>query len=240
GIADTGRFNYHLNKLRDRFIVKRDGGYAPTAVGLKAIGSIESGMYSTKLDPKESSIAQTCPDCDEQLIARYEDQLVTIECEEDGIRIQTTIPPSAAVNSDVQEIVEFTMGEIQRDLAAIVDGVCPLCSGSIKTTGIDRGDDDRLSITRECRNCWMVTSFPIGVAVLNHPAVISLYYDHGVDIRRQFLIDLDFTESKSNAEQISEDPTVIELTIHLEGDELVLEIDDELNVSERRPDDIHG
>ena len=36
-IDDKGRFNYHLRKLRERFVVNQEGGYSPTDVGRTVI-----------------------------------------------------------------------------------------------------------------------------------------------------------------------------------------------------------
>lgn len=42
---DKGRFNYHLRQLRDRFVVRRDGGYAPTPAGRSAVRTLSTDAH---------------------------------------------------------------------------------------------------------------------------------------------------------------------------------------------------
>ncbi|MFB6103185.1 MAG: transcriptional regulator [Haloplanus sp.] len=41
-VDDKGQFNYHLRRLRGRFVVGGDDGYAPTAAGRSALRTILS------------------------------------------------------------------------------------------------------------------------------------------------------------------------------------------------------
>jgi DNA-binding transcriptional ArsR family regulator len=229
-VDDPGRFNYHLGKLQDRFVVKHDDGYAPTAVGLKAIGSVQAGTYTEDIEPRSGHVDYDCPSCGEALTATYEDQVLTVECDEEyGTFVQTPVPPSVAADADLEDVVSFVVGDIQRDIEALTDGACPICSGAVTPTEFYRGESELLKVRLECANCWMETEIPVGLAVLRHPAVVSLYYDHGVDVRDRFVTDLAFVESRGNAEVVADDPIAVELTVALEGDELTFRIDDELN-----------
>jgi len=231
GFDDAGRFNYHLGKLQDQFVVKRDGGYAPTAVGLKAIGSIESGTYTADLEPRSGTVDYDCPACGDQLAATYENQVVTIECENgDDIFVETSVPPATAAGSTIQDIVSFVVGDLQRDVEAMADGVCPICSGSMELEHFERADDGHLRARSECRNCWMAAELPVGALVVRHPAVVSLYYDHGVDVRRQFLTDLEFVGARGDAEFVADDQSVVELTVSVDGDEVTLRIHEDFTV----------
>ncbi|MFB6068583.1 MAG: hypothetical protein ABEJ90_01490 [Halobacterium sp.] len=233
GFEDAGRFNYHLGKLQDRFVVKRDGGYVPTAPGMKAIGSIASGTFTDDLPNKSGTVEYDCPACGDPMEATYDDQLLNVECSsEDDVYVQTAVPPAAAKDATIEEIVSFVVGDVQRDLECIADGVCPMCSGQMNVDGFERGDDDHLTVETSCGNCWMRTVMPVGVAALRHPAVVSLYYDHGVDVRRHFVTDFEFVGSMENAELVSDDPPAVELRVAVEDDELTLRVDADLAVRE--------
>lgn len=230
---DAGRFNYHLGKLQDRFVVKRDGGYTPTAVGLKAIGSIESGTYTSELEPRSGPVDYDCPTCGEQLTGTYENQVVSVECDnQDMVLVQTSVPPATAAGSTIQEIISFVAGDLQRDAETMADGVCPICSGSMADLQFER-DDDALSARSECENCWMTVELPVGVLVVKHPAVVSLYFDHGIDIRRQLLTNLEFVGTSSDAELVAEDPAVAALTVSVEDDEIAFRIHEDHSVEVR-------
>lgn len=230
---DAGRFNYHLGKLQDRFVVKRDGGYAPTAVGLKAIGSIAAGTYTADLEPRSGTVDYNCPACGDQLVGSYENQVVTVECDDDDdVKVQTSVPPATAAGSTIQEIISFVVGDLQRDVQAMVDGVCPICSGTMDALDFERGDD-LVSVRSACENCWMTTELPVGALVVQHPAVVSLYFEHGIDVRRELLTDLDFVGERADAEIVAEDPAVVELRVGVEDDEVVLRIHEDRTVEVR-------
>ncbi|MFC3478784.1 winged helix-turn-helix domain-containing protein [Halobacterium litoreum] len=234
GFDDAGRFNYHLGKLRDRFVVKREDGYVPTAVGLKAIGSVEAGTYTNDLEARSGTIDYDCPSCGDPLTATYEDQTVTVECESEAnaTTVQTAVPPAAAADATIEDIVAFVVGDIQRDVEALVDGVCPMCSGRVVTGPIERGEAAHLNVELDCENCWMSTRLPVGVAALRHPAVVALFYDHGVDVRDRFLTDFEFVGAREDAKIVVEDPVEVELTVSVGGDAVTLRIDDDLDVRE--------
>ena len=42
---DKGRFNYHLRQLRDRFVARRDDGYAPTPAGRSAVRTLSTDAH---------------------------------------------------------------------------------------------------------------------------------------------------------------------------------------------------
>jgi len=78
GIEDPGRFNYHLNELRDRFVVKRDGGYAPTVAGLKAVESATAGIFTDDADAVSDTVDHNCSECGDPLTVTYENHWVSV------------------------------------------------------------------------------------------------------------------------------------------------------------------
>ena len=44
GVRDTGRFNYHLGRLRGRLVEKREGGYVLTCEGSRLAGLLDGSM----------------------------------------------------------------------------------------------------------------------------------------------------------------------------------------------------
>ena len=233
GFDDAGRFNYHLGELTPDFVVKRDGGYVPTAVGLKAIGSIEAGTYTDEAETRSGDTGHDCPTCGEPLEATYEDQVVTVQCPDHDTLVQTSVPPAAVVDASVADLVSFVVGDIQRDLEALVDGACPVCSGRVERVDHECTESGPLTVRVTCRNCWLATEFPVGIAALRHPAVVALYYDHGVDVRERFVTDLDFVGPDGSAELVATDPFEAAVVVSVGGESVTLRVDDDLDVRER-------
>src|SRR6056297_2375241 len=50
GVRDAGQFNYHLSKLCDRFVVKRDGKYYPRYAVLRLVGAIHEGSFTERTE----------------------------------------------------------------------------------------------------------------------------------------------------------------------------------------------
>lgn len=235
GVRDDGQFNYHLSKLRDRFVVKRDGGYHPQYPALRAVGAIESGTYTGSPPPRTSETDFDCPACDESLTAVYEDERVRLDCPNHGWVFRTSVPPKAALDRSVEELLALANADTQRDTERAVDGTCPMCWGRVTTTAPGRleggyPEDNRVYVELECEDCWMSMQLPVGGALVRHPAVVSFYHDHGVDVRRRPYLSFDFVRDPDAATVVSRDPVRMRVTTELDGDSLSLTVDGDLNV----------
>lgn len=48
GVYDSGRFNYHLEKLLGHFVERTEGGYRPRVVGTRAARAVTAGTFATR------------------------------------------------------------------------------------------------------------------------------------------------------------------------------------------------
>ncbi|MCD2202202.1 MULTISPECIES: ArsR/SmtB family transcription factor [unclassified Halobacterium] len=231
GVDDAGRFNYHLDKLRDQFVRKRDGGYAPTAVGLRAIGSIESGTYSHDPEPRSGLVDHDCPHCGAALTARYENHYVSVECDDHGLFLQRSVPPTAVADATIEDVLAFAVGDVHRDLRSLADGVCFVCSAPVAVAEFEETEDGHVNATFACENCWLSLTTRAAAAVMGHPAVVSLYYDHGVDAQRELPASLSFVWDPDSAD-LTADGSAVELTVAVGDDDVTLRVDDTLAVDE--------
>jgi len=62
-VDDSGRFNYHLDKLVGQFVAKTDDGYEFTAAGVRVNGAIEAGSYATTGAMEPIPLESACPTC---------------------------------------------------------------------------------------------------------------------------------------------------------------------------------
>ncbi|QLG63982.1 winged helix-turn-helix transcriptional regulator [Halorarum salinum] len=70
GMCDTGRFNYHLGELRDRFVREEDGGYVLGHAGERVVlaaGDLDPEGAAALADAYESAgDGGECPVCGER------------------------------------------------------------------------------------------------------------------------------------------------------------------------------
>ncbi|PSQ49292.1 ArsR family transcriptional regulator [Halobacteriales archaeon SW_6_65_15] len=232
GVRDAGQFNYHLSKLQSRFVVKRDDGYHPRLAALRAVGAIRSGTYTDRPTTETSETDFDCPECGATLTATYENALVQMKCPEHGVVFETGVPPRAAVDRSVQEIVEFADIDTQRDVERAVDGTCHICWGRVTPNVSVSSGDGRVYAKLDCEDCWLSMTMPVGGMILRHPAMVSFYYDHGIDVRQRPYLSLDFIRESDNTTVVSRDPVRIRVTTELDGDSLAFTVDGDLNVLE--------
>ncbi|WP_438267488.1 DUF7347 domain-containing protein [Haladaptatus halobius] len=68
GIRDTGRFNYHLSKLRERFVRETDDGYDLGHAGERVIlaaSDVDPEIARARAEAPESTADEVCPVCNE-------------------------------------------------------------------------------------------------------------------------------------------------------------------------------
>ncbi len=59
-VSDSGQFNYHLDRLRGRYVERTDGGYELLPVGLKLVQSVIAGAgQESRFD--SAPVATDCP-----------------------------------------------------------------------------------------------------------------------------------------------------------------------------------
>ena len=231
GVADAGQFNYHLSKLRDRFVSKRGGEYHPQYAALQAVGAIRSETYTERREKSTAETDYDCHTCEASLTATYEDGELSLECENHGTVFQTMLPPSAASDRTLPELISYANAEIQRDVERTVDGSCAVCTGPLSCSSPERREG-LLQVTFSCENCWSNVTVSVAGTVVRHPAVVSLYHDHGIDVRDEPLLTLDFVRDPESATVVSEAPLRLRVDVELGDDALSLTLDGELNVLE--------
>lgn len=267
GMRDSGRFNYHLDQLTDHFVRRTDAGYELRNAGQKLVRTIiaGTGLGETTVPPTDLDLS--CHRCGAHPVElRYEAETLYLRCTdcegfitfEDyprGTLAVWNLDPAGIANRTPPEI--FVAGAIAENtrLRTMIDGVCPDCSGVIETSVrlceehlLERGDvcptcgtRDEARVRYVCAVCKNWNEGPIQVAIHDHPAVISFYYDHGIDIT----YDIDDIEGfyrtwnllwAQEQTVISTDPVRIRVTVPCEGETLSLSLDENANVRSVRED----
>lgn len=258
GVADSGQFNYHLGKLDGPYVRKTDDGYALTPMGLKLVGTVIAGT-GRGATLKEQPIDYDCDLCGAPTAIRYEDGWLYHVCSEcegglgrdpdypTGTLFAEPFPPAALENRTPEETFAAGVLRLFQVMAMKMGGLCPRCSGLVERTVSVCEDHEAEGTCETCgyatpvRIHWVCSvckyrggSSPAG-AVISHPAVVSFYHDHGVEVGydlnefEQAKRVLKLNRAHEN-ELVSGDPVRVAVTVRYGDDELRLTLDERMDV----------
>jgi len=236
GTEDSGRFNYHLDRLRERFVEQTPEGYKLSHPGQRVVSTVLSGAYEPGDARGPVDVGVDCPVCGEPMAAAYEDGVVTVTCEDDH-GFGNGIPPGALDGRDLVSTVALMSLTTQQEIELALEGVCPRCYGHAPPKIRHRDDygegngpgwlPDYLFVAT-CERCGMsLMQYPGGV-VHRHPAVVSLFYEHGIDVRDRPVWDLEFVTREPTV--VSTDPLRLAVIVAVEDDALELTLDETASV----------
>lgn len=250
-IRDGGNFNYHLDKLRECFVTKNEESeeYRITNAGLEIADALLAGQYGGRREVRFGPVPWfSCPYCEECISAIYDQQTLRLECDDHGSIFGTTIPPSAADDRSMDELVWLALWDAQQDIDRAHEGICFHCWGRMNESLVtdqpihhpQTGEviaeqaypagGERIVVVFDCERCGTVFWIPPGGCLVHHPAVVSFYYDHGVDFPGGPKSDVTLIGSSGcTVETI--DPLRVTLATRLDDEELRIVLDEQVNVA---------
>lgn len=236
-LQDSGQFNYHLQQLTGRFVSDEEEGYALTYAGRTVVSAIASGTLddSASLDPEP--VEGTCYTCGETaLVLRYPGAQVRVTCSAcDEELVHIDFPPAGVADRSADEL-KHAFDRWERSWRSLASsGVCPECSGRMvgelgRTEVTTTAGDVSIRAILRCEQCWATGYLTPGMLVLDHPAVVSFFWDRGIDIRERPLWEHEWLLADEYLTVVEEDPFRIRLDIPAEDGTLSLTIDDSLTV----------
>lgn len=258
GTRDSGQFNYHLEKLVGHFVESREDGYALTGPGLTFVRSMIAGAGIESPTLESTDVDATCTLCGAQVQITYEDGLVRVLCSEcDGIWAEPgdrptgqlakfSLDPAGLANRSPDEIYAAAWVYSFHQMYSMIEGVCPVCSGTVErsldvcTDHAEEGvcpDCDRtaeVGAMAHCSVCKDAARMTPGVVSKFHPAVVGFFYDHGLSLQFRFN-DLDHIERRlelgeSAVDLTSSDPPRVRVTHEVDGDAISVDLDADLSV----------
>ena len=237
GVEDSGRFNYHLSKLRDRFVTKDDDGYRLRLAGSRVVGALLSGAYTQAGSVESIGMDQPCPYCGSELTFHYEDERVEMACTDcDTVSIQIDVPPGVFADYDHEQLPEVTERYARTTVRQANEGFCTTCEGQIRrriaveTPPENATDRPRIPLVEyECERCGESITADLGTTFLDHPDVVAFHRGHDIDVRevplwRFVAVDGDSTDIRS------EDPLQVSVVYTVGDDRLMITVDDALSV----------
>lgn len=193
GVRDNGNFNYHLDVLRDRFVEKADEGYRLAFAGFEIAKSLRAGAWQGHEPREPVEIEASSPLVDGRpLYASYEGSLVRVHAADEEPVFQIAVRPTGAAYRDLHELADVMSAQLVTAIERAQRGVCPYCHAPPERS-VERSPDDepRHRFVADCPECGPLFEVPVGAAVARHPAVVSFYWEHGVDVRVRRLWNLD-------------------------------------------------
>lgn len=130
-IGDSGRFNYHLDKLLEHFIEETENGYDLNRFGRYIVSAVISGYYEGDTVEIDGHELEPCPLCEETLKVEYRDGRLQVGCSNDH-KFKTWLPPRAFEDRTIESVVELGAIYAIEGIRQIQRGSCPLCFGHVE------------------------------------------------------------------------------------------------------------
>jgi hypothetical protein len=229
GNPNSGQFNYHLGKLRGHFVSKGEGGYTLTQAGREVVRAVLAGSLTDRPHVDATPIDARCPECTASLLVRY-DEYGIVECSEcDSTVMWNEFPPAGLAGRQPAEVAAVFDTWTRSRFHLAMEGICPNCACEMTVERLDTSEA-RPSTDHRCRNCKYQARVPLFGHVIRHPAVVSFFYERGVDIA-----NLPYWELRTLAREFEEtvldhDPWTAHVTVTADDARLRVTLDERLEV----------
>lgn len=231
GTPDSGRFNYHIGKLRGHFLIDGEDGYQLTQAGREVIRAVMAGTVTDAPALAPTAIDADCRECGGALHMSYDGHGV-IECGSCGSTVMwNEFPPAGLASRTPDDVAAAFDRWTQSRFRLAMDGICPSCAAAMTMSLLDDDPADLASHHR-CPNCKYEARVPLFGHVLFHPSVIALFDDAGIDITRLPYWELQRIATAIDETVTSEEPWRAMITIDAGDQRLQLTLDASLAVIE--------
>lgn len=229
GMADSGKFNYHLDKLRDVYVEKVEEGYVPTA-GATALYRMVLAHRPTEETTRRSKLDGACPDCGGTVVERYERSFLSHECAdcEDWPGMTYSFPANGLrgrTGPERQQAVTYRAGY---HIGLARTGQCPFCAGRVQVQfdpQTDWAEHETSSVELACDSCTWRVVVTVLTPLQFEPRVAAALTGVGVDLPLT-----GSHEIKTDVERVSADPVRRAVTIETDGGAVTAVVDDELGI----------
>lgn len=235
-VEDSGRFNYHLKELVPRFIGQTEDGYRLRYAGRQAYALVAGGAGTDEAIERIERTDIACLFCDNRYEARYENDLFQLCCPDHGQIVGLPLPPTVVADADIETLVDIADTAARSEFEFVRAGVCGECWGPVEVA-IDRPDPpeavddiDMLAVRYTCTVCAHGVSLPLRYVVGDHPAVVSFHRDHGIDLPKTIVRELDRHLAVVDADLGGGDPPGATVTFGVDGDRLTVTVDADARV----------
>jgi len=162
GVDDSGKFNYHLDRLRGVYVERIDDRYVPTASAVALYQTALANRPTASTARATFEIGAACPSCSGRVVGRYEQEFLTVECAEctDWWGLSYGFPKNGLRGREGGELLAALEHRAMHDVALARTGQCPACAGHTTVElPRERLDGERYPTAEfGCETCsWHVT-----------------------------------------------------------------------------------
>jgi len=259
GIRHGGQFNYHLDKLVGHFVEKTDRGYLLRSPGRRVVQAILSGAVTDDPTLEPTVVDFACHHCGAPVEVSYSEGDTRLSCTECGGNydgsagcdrgsgvergnlMNMSLPPAGVQGRTATGVLRAAATWGHLHALSATGGVCPRCSAPVdhSVRVCERHEDvdglcdrcgHRLSVRLRfrCRNCTYVQEFAAVMGLLDAPELLAFVGTHGLNTTSMG-IDWGWEYGE---EILSVEPFRGRFTFTIEGDSLVLTVDEAFDVVE--------
>jgi hypothetical protein len=229
-MEDSGKFNYHLSKLRGAYVRKVEDGYVPTAA--------TTALYRTVLgtDPAGEpvtaafEIGESCPDCGGELRGEYEQDFLSVVCTACGSlagHFTYPFPVNGLEGRSDREVLAAVRRRAEHHISLARSGQCPFCAGTTTATVLveelgEEGHDAEIT----CATCTFVVGVRLLFALSLDRRVAAALLALEVPIQGAQNWEL----PEPVIEVVGREPLRVALTVETDAGEARIVVDDDLVV----------
>jgi DNA-binding transcriptional ArsR family regulator len=236
GMEDSGKFNYHLDKLRGVYLRKTGDGYVPTASATALYRAVLAHRPTETTDRTRLDPGIDCPECGAKLAGVYEREFFSLRCDSCDGTVGTftyPLPKNGLAERTDREVLEAVYDRAREHVGLARRGQCPDCGGATTRTvetSVITGTESPVHIN--CDTCTWTVRTGFMLPFLTDARVLAALSAVGVTVEECFPWELpDPTATVTDTE-----PVQIDLVVMTDEGEVTITIDNKLSVRGIRTD----
>nr|WP_245742151.1 winged helix-turn-helix domain-containing protein [Natrinema salaciae] len=185
-MQDSGKFNYHLGKLRGIYVEKVDDGYVPTAATTALYRTVLAYQPNQDIDRTRFTVDSACPSCGSEPVGTYERGFLSVDCDScaEWVGFSYPFPKHGFENRSDDDAVRVAHRRCKHHVQLAHSGQCPFCAGpttsQIRADALEEGNEP--TVTIDCDSCSFRVGPRILFLLLLDPSATTALTDIGIDI----------------------------------------------------------